>query len=586
MILANEYLLVELPSPPASIYSIAATPSGSLLAAGTPERVIRVWDPRSRRQVARLGGHTDNVRGVLLGEDGKWVSRFYLNFILPLSALISIPSMLQLLSASSDTTVKLWSLAAQKCLHTFSHHSTSVWSLFSQHPNLEIFYSGDRSGNVCKIDIEGAGDPGDGECIVLARDAEEAGEPRSGGEGITQLVAQDDSWVWTAGGSSSVKRWRDVAPRRCRAGAVMMREQIEIESETPTSIQQSPVVIESPSTDSPWNDRDRSGLPSVSFIEGLTTTLSRTSSTPTPRAVSIYSAAQFVAPRPTSLRARPSYPLSQTQRPIRFIHDSGTSTPGFSGTLHEIPYDSLVPLTSLDDPYFSHALSSRTRDPETATIYSTVSVTSASLPRPSLSNSPPSQIRPHSLAETIIEGEHQAANLARREYTEREAASEATPLRSGPDEIIEGGHGLTRCELLNDRRHAISLNTEGEVALWDVVECTCIGIFSNDDLVALGEQSSSEGGSSTSGGSSSKDLIEMIKERIEGEVSVPTWCKCDTRVGALTVHLEEARAFDAEVYSDESHLGPNLSTPPDHRIILGKWVLRNLFSVSLTLLFT
>lgn len=62
-----------MPSPPASIYSIAATPSGSLLAAGTPERVIRVWDPRSRRQVARLGGHTDNVRGVLLGEDGKWV---------------------------------------------------------------------------------------------------------------------------------------------------------------------------------------------------------------------------------------------------------------------------------------------------------------------------------------------------------------------------------------------------------------------------------------------------------------------------------------------------------------------------------
>jgi WD40 repeat protein len=68
---------VELPSPPASVYSLSSTPSGSLLAAGTPERVVRVWDPRSRRQVARLGGHTDNVRGVLLGEEGKWVSALY-----------------------------------------------------------------------------------------------------------------------------------------------------------------------------------------------------------------------------------------------------------------------------------------------------------------------------------------------------------------------------------------------------------------------------------------------------------------------------------------------------------------------------
>lgn len=64
---------VELPSPPASIYSLSATPSGSLIAVGTPERVIRVYDPTSRRQVSRLGGHTDNVRAVLLSEDGKWV---------------------------------------------------------------------------------------------------------------------------------------------------------------------------------------------------------------------------------------------------------------------------------------------------------------------------------------------------------------------------------------------------------------------------------------------------------------------------------------------------------------------------------
>lgn len=65
---------VELPTPPASIYSLGTTPSGSLIGAGTPERIIRIWDPRSRKQVSRLGGHTDNIRAVLISDEGKWVS--------------------------------------------------------------------------------------------------------------------------------------------------------------------------------------------------------------------------------------------------------------------------------------------------------------------------------------------------------------------------------------------------------------------------------------------------------------------------------------------------------------------------------
>lgn len=45
----------------------------------------------------------------------------------------------------------------------------------------------------------------------------------------------------------------------------------------------------------------------------------------------------------------------------------------------------------------------------------------------------------------------------------------------------------------------------------------------------------------------SRDVLEFVKDRIEGEVSIATWCSCTTRTGALTVHLEEGRVFDAEV---------------------------------------
>ncbi|GAA6032860.1 hypothetical protein JCM8097_000833 [Rhodosporidiobolus ruineniae] len=564
--------LLELPSPPASVYSLGTTSSGSLIAAGTPERVVRVWDPRSRKQVSRLGGHTDNIRAVLLADDGKW-----------------------LLSASSDSTVKLWSLAAQKCLHTFSHHAASVWSLFSQHPTLEIFYSGDRAGNLCKIDLEGTGDPGEGECIVLARDGPDDDDERRGHEGITQLVAQDDSWVWTASGSSSVKRWKDVPPKARRMGAILKRARENGEGivpeeprvESPISSEAEPRrSIDSPNPSFPSSspsspERDRPAAFSVSFLEGLTTPLGRTSSSPTPRSPA--NAAHLASSgRPSSLRT-PRQSLTSGQRPPldQLVPASFNPT-----TLVDIPYDALVPLVQPEDEFFAPTFH-RYRDPDAATIYSTVSGTSApglglgSLHRPHLVSASSSSFRrPHSIADLS----HDATNIAQRDYLERESAAEATPLRSEPDDVIEGGYGLVRCALLNDRQHALTQDTEDQIALWNVVRGTCIGIFARDELQdALAKRRPSDAATSSILSASSWkageriDVLEYVRERIEGEVSIATWCRCDTRTGSLTIHLEQARVFDAEAYIDECGVGPAEDFPPDHRLYLGKWVLRRLF---------
>lgn len=105
---------------------------------------------------------------------------------------------------------------------------------------MEVFYSGDRGGNLSRVDCTGVGDMGDGECVFLGREVGdgagghgEAGYSDGGGEGgrgyeggigggeglgINSIVAMDEEWVWTCTEKSSVSRWRDVGSKKSRRG--------------------------------------------------------------------------------------------------------------------------------------------------------------------------------------------------------------------------------------------------------------------------------------------------------------------------------------------------------------------------------
>ena len=189
-----------------SVYAVGTNAAGTLLACGSPEKVVRLFDPRSaasritndqQQCAARLVGHADNVRAIVLSEDGKY-----------------------LLSASSDATVKLWSIGMQRCLHTFTHHADSVWALCASHPSLERFYSGDRLGAVCKVDFAGAGDIAtEGECVFLAKNRSGRRIESDFTDGINRIVALDDAFVWTASGSSTISRWRDLSTKAERMQA-------------------------------------------------------------------------------------------------------------------------------------------------------------------------------------------------------------------------------------------------------------------------------------------------------------------------------------------------------------------------------
>jgi len=36
-------------------------------------KIVRIWDTRLGKQVLKLTGHSDNVRALIVSEDGKWV---------------------------------------------------------------------------------------------------------------------------------------------------------------------------------------------------------------------------------------------------------------------------------------------------------------------------------------------------------------------------------------------------------------------------------------------------------------------------------------------------------------------------------
>jgi len=80
-------------APKSSIYALAVDPFGQIIASGSPERVIRLWDPRTGKKIGdlpncttlcirlrvrtgKLVGHTDNIRAMIISADSKYVSRF------------------------------------------------------------------------------------------------------------------------------------------------------------------------------------------------------------------------------------------------------------------------------------------------------------------------------------------------------------------------------------------------------------------------------------------------------------------------------------------------------------------------------
>ncbi|BCL84133.1 WD40 repeat domain-containing protein [Ktedonobacteria bacterium brp13] len=89
-----------------SILSVALSPHGDLLAAGTATGEIRFWHAKTGLPLQTLREHTDGVRSVAFSPDGKTVA-----------------------SGSEDQTVRLWEASSGKLLNTLQGHANTVRSV-------------------------------------------------------------------------------------------------------------------------------------------------------------------------------------------------------------------------------------------------------------------------------------------------------------------------------------------------------------------------------------------------------------------------------------------------------------------------
>ncbi|KAK0708951.1 hypothetical protein B0T26DRAFT_387808 [Lasiosphaeria miniovina] len=379
-----------------SVYALGV--NAGILASGGPESIVRLWDPKTGKRITKFVGHTDNIRAILVNDSGDMV-----------------------MTASSDQTVKVWSVTAGRCMHTLTMHNDSVWSLFSDDPELGIFYSSDRSGLVVKTDVRGTlGEMDDGLSLAVAQE----------NDGVSKVVACGDS-MWTATARSSINRWANI--------------------DTLADIQ----------------------LPEVfrQHRASIATTRSRESSIP-------------------SLPV-PSPPLNGSAKKT-------------------IPAKSILRISN-----------------------------TATFPPISSREGDESSIKTH-----VRKGS---------EILVEPAASEVEPVHGLPEETIEGQFGLVKHRLLNDRRRVLTLDTAGDVLLWDLIQCQPIKSFG-------------------------KRHLEDVVPDVNTLEAVAPWCSIDTSSGNLTVVLEPFNCFDAEMYADELILDEPVEFREDQRINLGKWVLRYLFA--------
>lgn len=426
---------------------------------------------------------------------------------------------------------------------------------------------------MCKVDVEGCADIAEGECVVICQDSNSSSPSgydscsTAAGEGVNKLVAMDDNLLWTATGSSSIKRWRVPSRRAVRAAAVLSGSGGAEEGDTYT--EHSPVDL---ATEFSWHpNQTQSATPTRSSSYSH-------SQSPSKHLLSVDVHSNSPSPPSTSAGPRTSLTLSVTD-------PSGLTLTAAERegeeTWYGIPFESLVKLTSPHESFsgFGTGMTSRGRDPEIATLYSAASVMSV----PRLVRSPLQSVfqvatsgpnNPRSTSPINSETMHSIRpeetlhplRTARIEYEERDVASDATPLDGVPDEVIHGDHGLVRSAILNDRLHALTVDTAGEVAVWDLVRGVCVGRFTCDDIA-----SASFCGSTKSGGASlceterdkerdrdrsPREALETVRERIEGEAVVASWASVDTKTGLLTVHLSE-RCFEAEIYADEAGFSPD-----------------------------
>jgi WD40 repeat protein/transcriptional regulator with XRE-family HTH domain len=106
-----------------SILSVAFSPNGNLLAAGTANGEIRLWNIASGTTLPTCQGHTGWVWSIAFSPDRSTIA-----------------------SGSEDQTIRLWDVSTGQCLKTLQGHTSRVYSVaYNSNGNMLVSGGGDQA---------------------------------------------------------------------------------------------------------------------------------------------------------------------------------------------------------------------------------------------------------------------------------------------------------------------------------------------------------------------------------------------------------------------------------------------------------
>ena len=97
------------------------------------------------------------------------------------------------------------------------------------------------------------------------------------------------------------------------------------------------------------------------------------------------------------------------------------------------------------------------------------------------------------------------------------------PANRSPESCIKGVAGIKKATLLNDKKTVITQDIYDNTTLWDIITCKKVKDLGNVDY-------------------------EKAIQTHNPAQWVANWCTIDTKSGDITVHIDEGKCLEAEIY--------------------------------------